>query len=195
MASSKNQKCKTKNRASAPSSHEKSVCVLCENNENTFSSVQEFWLHGTSFKQKMSLLQVDKNLVLRQIRSSHLYNPNFDIKRMSSNLLINNNNNKSNSAIKNPKISTAFTAAQMNTKERPNAITPGELSSIITSPTNSGNTMNVSLPKSSSEVISKLSTSINKPNRKSVFGNKATTCLCPACKKRKAIFNVVVKGT
>jgi hypothetical protein len=99
------------------------VCILCENETGVkkttkpaINNVTDFW-NSMSHKQKLQLLSVDKNFVLKQIRSSNLYSPN------------------------------------------------------LTNSSNSGDS-----------------------SGKAGIGFSKQMCLCPACKKRKAIFNAVVKG-
>jgi hypothetical protein len=93
------------------------VCILCENDKRTtktvINNVTDFW-NSTSHKQKLQLLSVDKNFVLKQIRSSNLYSPN-------------------------------------------------------------------------------LASNSDTTNGKSGLGFSKQMCMCPACKKRKIIFNAVVK--
>ncbi|KAL0491824.1 hypothetical protein AKO1_010219 [Acrasis kona] len=98
------------------SKNERNICSFCDNTSKKgknkhLNSVTDFW-SSVSLKQKLQLLSVDKNFVLKQIKSSNLYNPNF-------------------------------------------------------SATSSNGEQGLSFNKQ--------------------------TCLCPACKKRKSIFNAVVK--
>jgi DNA polymerase III alpha subunit (gram-positive type) len=150
------------------------VCVLCET--KSYSSVHDFWMNGISLQQKLNLLQVDKTFVLKQIRSSNLYSPNFTKKIQTT--------------------TTTTTTSSNSTSSKTNSSSSSSTSEIDGNKLNDKNNQ-----QQQQQQQQKQQQNAAAAARKSIFNSanantnkSSTTCLCPACKKRKAIFNVVVKG-